>query len=76
MHKQQGTRPPEHVRVHINLRSPHLCSQELGLELHATRLDGLLDRPHHLLNVVSNVLLARALEGDLGAHDAHKHADL
>lgn len=35
-----------------------------------------LDRRRNLWDVVANVLLAGAFEGDLGAHDAHKHANL
>lgn len=52
------------------------CPPVCRTHLQAARLDGLLHRPHHLLNIVTDVLLARALEGDLGAHNAHKHAHL
>lgn len=39
-------------------------------------LDRMLDRRHHLLDVISDVLLAGTLEWDLGAHNAHKHSHL
>jgi hypothetical protein len=44
--------------------------------LQAALLQGVLHGRHHLCHVVADVLLACALEGDLGADDAHKHAHL
>jgi hypothetical protein len=42
----------------------------------SAHLDGGLDGGDHLLDVVANVLLSRALEGDLGAHQRHEDAHL
>mmetsp|Transcript_21350 Transcript_21350/g.46663 ORF Transcript_21350/g.46663 Transcript_21350/m.46663 type:complete len:219 (+) Transcript_21350:989-1645(+) len=64
------------VALALLLLTRGLGTCDFGLELEAARLYRLLDRAHHLLHVVPDVLLARPLEGDLGAHDAHKHAHL